>query len=506
MPNYSVECTRMSFLAITDQSVPPRTGILLTPPWILLTEIPGTRIAGIDQVDVGPFGLYLISMACGVTILDNIVAIRDRSRVVNATGFTWETGLGDTERLSAAPQQGLLGLLAQADTDPTGIKTFERYVWQAKQALRQWLTCLSEHDGPFFVVCEQVEDIALVYRDRVRFLQLKTRDRGSWSALAMCARGIDALVRSYISARKVGLHERASFELWLEGPISDVPATVEFAARPPSADKTMRTKIISHGLKRAWLEDFLQRLVVHPDQPTRAHIDAKVVWELGAIWPMLPQPELEHIYERLLIAVAAAQAAATTPATVQAHLVAAQPYIQRELPEPDEPGATAIDLIRNQVLSHAMLAGLTPPRPGESVEQLLSRMSEGSAASLLELKMRAAGAAPQTIRQAQELRADMEVQRQLLLASRDTAEADLEQLSTRLLLMADATASRIMLTAANSPAAAARPAEAVAADLLSRPADVGQCDRGSVFGGDGHLIYGYLCHLSDECRFPWRAA
>jgi hypothetical protein len=412
----------------------------------------------------------------------------------------------ETKGPSATSKGDLLASLAQADTDTTGVKTFERYVWQAKQALRQWLTCLLEHDGPLLVVCEQVEDVALVYSERVRFLQLKTRDRGSWSALAMCDHGIDALVRSYTAARAAGLHERATFELWLEGPISDLAETVAFAASPAGAGKAVRTKITGLGLKRAWLDDFLQRLVVHPDQPTRAHIDAKVVWELSAIWPMLPRSDIDLVYERLLAATAAAQAAAARPATIQAHLAAAQPYIRRDLPEPGEPGGAAIDSIRNQVLSHAMLVALTPPLPGESVEQLLNRMSGGSAASMLELKMRSAGARTQTIRLTQELRADMEVERQLLLASREKAEADLEQLEVRLLIVANATATKVALSAAANPASAARPAEVIAADLLSRPADLGQCDRGSVFGGDGQLIYGYLGHLSDRCRFPWRAA
>ena len=94
--------------------------------------------------------------------------------------------------------------------------------------------------------------------------------------------------------------------------------------------------------------------------------------------------------------------------------------------------------------------------------------------------MARAGARPETVRKTQELRADMEVQRLLLLASRDSAESDLERMAVRLLTMADATAARIaMLTAAN-PAVAARPAEAIAVDLMSRPGDLAQCDRQSL--------------------------
>jgi hypothetical protein len=412
----------------------------------------------------------------------------------------------EAEQPSAVSRVDMLAGLAQVDGDSTGVETFERYVWQAKQAVRQWLTCLSEHGGPLFVVCEQVEDIALVYGDRIRFLQLKTRDRGSWSALAMCDRGIDALVRSYRAARGVGLHELATFELWLEGPISDAADTVAFADGPAAAGKTVRSKIIGHGLELPWLGDFLERLVIRPDQPTRAHIDAKAMWELSALWPALSRPELDTIYERLLTAATAAQAAAATPATIQAHLAAARPYLELRLPGRDEPGGAVIDPIRNQVLSHAMLLALAPPLPRESPQQLLARISVGSAASMLELKMTAAGAGAQTIGRAQELRADMEVERQLLLASRQSAEADLERLASRVLTVAEATATKIALSAASSPATAARPAEAIAADLLSRPADLGHCDRGSIFDRDGQLVYGYLGHLSDLCRFAWCAA
>jgi Cap4 dsDNA endonuclease len=410
------------------------------------------------------------------------------------------------EQPLAAVQGDLLALLAQVDSDATGVKTFERYLWQAKQALRQWLTCLSGASGPLFVVCEQVEDITLVYVDQLRFLQLKTRDRGSWSALIMCDHGIEALVRSYNSARTVGLHERAIFELWLEGPISDSPDTVNFTKNPSTATPNVRAKIVKQGLRRAWLDDFLQRLRICPNQSPRAQIDATVTYELGAIWPMLSRPELDLLYERLLIAVTAAQAAVTVSGTIQSCLISAQSYISRDIPDSDEPGGKEIDLIRSQILSHAILRAITPPLPGESVEQLMSRISKGSAASMLELKMRAAGARSGSIQRMQALRADMEVKRQLLLSSRESAGAELEDLAGHLLSMANATAAKVNFSAVSNPSAAARPAEAIIADLLSRPGDLAQCDQKSIFSDNAQLIFGYLGHLSDECRFGWRAA
>ena len=397
-------------------------------------------------------------------------------------------------------------MVAEVESDPTGLETFARYVWQAKQAVRQWLTCLSETDGPLFVVCEQVEDLALVYAERIRFIQLKTRDRGSWSVAAMCDRGLDALVRSYTAARKAEIHEISSFELWVEGAIADSSDTVAFVNNPSSAAGGVRSKLIANGLKRAWVNDFLQRLVVRPDQPTRAHIDAKAMCELGALWRALSHPEAQELYLRLLVAATAAQTGGSgQPESIQARLAAALPHVlESDLPGAEEPGGAKIDAIREQVLTRSMLLGLAPPLPDESQEQLLARISSGSAASMMELKMRGAGANPRLVERMQEMRADMEVERLLLLASRDSAEADLERLAERVLSMAEATAAQIKLSAVSNPVAASRPAEAIANDLLSRPGDLAQCDRHPLFDRDERLIIGYLGHLSDVCRFRWR--
>jgi hypothetical protein len=370
--------------------------------------------------------------------------------------------------------------------------------------VRQWLTCLASSDAPFLLVCEHVEDLTLVYGNRFRFLQLKTRDRGSWSASTMCDKGIDSLCRSYRAARDAGIHEIATFELWFEGPISERKETVSFAENPSSASENLRTKIVRHGLRKPWLDDFLGRLVIHPGQPTRVHIDAKALLEIHALWPALSHPELLALYERMLNAAEAAQSAEPPPYSVQAHLAKALPHVGRRLPCPGEPGEPAWEPIRNQVLDHATLADLTPPLSSESVEQLLARISKGQAASIVELKMQAAGAAAETIQRAKQLRAEMDVEQQQLLASRETAEADLEPVATRLLVMAEATAGRIAQSAVSNPAAAGRPAEAIANDLLSRPGDLAQCDKYSLFGRDGYLLYGYLVHLSDLCKFLWR--
>lgn len=345
----------------------------------------------------------------------------------------------ETDQPAAATEFALLAAVAAVQSEPAGIDTFARFVWQAKQAVRQWLTCLDESGGPLFVLCEHVDDLMLVYADRLRFVQLKTRDRGSWSATVMCDRGIDALIRSYVATRAAGLHEISTFELWLEGPTSDVAGTVRFVEDPTAASADIRAKIAGAGFESSWQDDFLGRLVIRPDQSPRADIDAKAMWEIGAIWRARSQPEVVAIYERLLNAVVAAQEAAPQPASIHSRLAAALPHLARHLPASHEPGGAAIDKIRNQVLSQPMLIALTPPRPGESAEQLLARMSAGTAASFLELKMIAAGASPRTIQHMQTLRAEMDVERLQLLESRETAATELDKLGERVLTMAEAT-------------------------------------------------------------------
>lgn len=404
----------------------------------------------------------------------------------------------------ASPGVDLLAKVASLPSDPTGLETFARYVWQAKQAVRQWLTCLRGEDGPVFAVCERVEDLVLVYPDRIRFIQLKTREKGSWSVAAMCDRGLDALVRSYAAARKAEIHQSCSFELWLEGPLAASADATRFAETPISADKAVRAKLAAHGIPKSWVEDFLARLAVEPGQPTETHIDAVAMWELHALWSALSSPEIQYLYEQLLNAASAAQTGgADQPASIQVRLAAAFPHVRPDLPEPGEQGCREIDQIREQVLSRGMLIALTPPIPGEREQHLLARIASGSTASLMELKMKTAGASPALVERMQQMRADMEVQRQLLLASRDSAVGELEDLARRVLGMAGATASRVNLSSVTNPAAAGRPAEVIAADLLARPGDMGHCDRKPILDRDEELIFGYLGHLSDTCRFKW---
>ncbi|MCX4974514.1 dsDNA nuclease domain-containing protein [Streptomyces sp. NBC_00620] len=400
-------------------------------------------------------------------------------------------------------RDGLLAALAQMDSEETGSATFARYRWQAKQAVRHWLTCMRRNDGPIAVICERTEDITIVHPKRVRFAQLKTRDKGSWSASLVCDKGhgIDSLARTYTAARKLGLHGVSSFELWLEGPMSDVKATVDFFKDPRNASAEIRKKIVARGVPRAQLDDFLQRLVIRVQQPTRAHIDAVILYEMSALWPAHTHSELIDVYVRLLDTASAAQAGESTIGEV--HRILNRKFNQEKDGLSD---AQALAGLGVHLLETDQLSRLTPPLADDTDDDLLARISRGEATSMLELKMRRAGASESVIRQAQEFRAGSDIQRLMVVASRTNTEHDFSNLQQRVLTVARACAHKVHLNAASNPAAAARPADVISAELLSRPSEMAQLDSGDLFGRDGFQVYGFLCHLSDECHFPWRAA
>ncbi len=406
---------------------------------------------------------------------------------------------------SGVASSPLLATLAETPTDSSGVQTFARYLWQAKQAVRLWLTCLSTGPGPAFVVCEHVEDIVLVYPTKIRFLQLKTRDRGSWSARNICDDGLDSLTRSYSQAQQTSLHRQATFELWLEGPIANGRESSLFVTDPKQASPVIRKRLLAIGAQPEWLDDFLARLVIKPNQPTQAHIDATAIRELACLWHSLSKSELDYLYDALLQAATAAQGAQPQPAITQAHIAAA---LDNDPGHEAEAIASnvALDPIRNQILSRETLIAITPPQPVEPAEQILARIGQGSGPSALELKMTIAGALEETIRETKDLRAQMEFRRQLLLASRQTAERDLERLAQRVLTVANATARTIKHSATTNPVAGSRSAEVIAAQLLSHPTELGSLDDERLFQGDGLAVFGFLCHLSDMCLYPWRAA
>lgn len=376
-------------------------------------------------------------------------------------------------------------------SDDTGASTFERFRWQAKLAVRTWLSVLSG-TGTLAVVCEHVEDLAIVEKTGFRFAQLKTRDKGSWSTAKICESGhaIERLVASYKLADKAGIAGLSHFEAWLEGPPSEQNSTTAFFADPTSASEDVKTKIRAFGITGAKLTDFLGRLTICCHQPARQAIDAVNIQLVGAIWPGLTMHQVERLYESLLQAAEAAQSASEPPPSVRSAMQAARL----------NPGAGggAWDAIASQSLTEQQLRSLCPPLPSDADHDLLARAAAGEA-TVLELKLVRAGASERTVQVALLARAEADVAATSARASGSVTENSESALESRLLSSAN---SLISLAALNG-GALQRPAEYIFHSLMSNVVNTAALDVDSLYNRDHRLIVGHLCSVSDQCRFAW---
>lgn len=417
-------------------------------------------------------------------------------------GSSPEAASGHVRPVTGAAPQSLAqaaAKLGKIQGDPTGTLTFARYLWQAKLAVLHWLNSLGDDDRAG-LLCDRIEDLVVIGTNELKFAQLKTRDRGSWTAERVCGKGhgIDALVRAYKLAKRNGLLPISRFELWLEGPSSDRKATVAFFTDPSTASSDLRSKIRAYGLTPAEVKDFLLKLAVVVNCPARSTVDAVVLRAIGVFWPSLSGAEARALYESLLDVATKAQAAETQSLDIQIHLG------ERLSGTPTDPSsALHIPELETQLLSKQMLLRLVPPLPGDTDEHILRRALE-SGGTALEMKLRRAGASPRTIERAKALRAEADIRRHLQLESGATSDEALERLAEFVLTIAEATADSMRM---QGPAALAvsKPADAIAATLLANPHSLASMDHDRIFAS-GHQVFGYLCHLSDGCHFGWRSA
>lgn len=383
-----------------------------------------------------------------------------------------------------------LAAFAGLASDSTGVTTLERYLWQAKLAVRAWLSVLAG-TATIAVVCEHVEDLAIVEFSGFRFAQLKTRDKGSWSVAKICEPGhaLDRLVASYLLADEAGIIGLSSFEVWLEGPPSEQRATTDFFRDPSSATDEIRRKIRAFGVTGAKLTDFLGRLSIHCHQPSRQTVDAVNIRLIGAIWPGHSMEQIERLYEALLQAAESAQSASQPPQCLRTILQAG-----RSAPAlPDVWGPIA-----SQVLTDQQLRSLCPPLASDTDADLIARAASGEA-TLLELKLVRAGASEDTIKDALLARADANVVAIGGRASGTMSEAAEGALDRRILSAASSLAS----LASSGGASLVRPAEHIFHSLMSNVANTAAVDVDGLYNRDHRLVVGHLCGVSDHCRFGW---
>ena len=389
---------------------------------------------------------------------------------------------------------------ALAETGPgdtSGSETLARYHYQCKVAVQRWLATL-EMDVDAFILCEFVDDITTSASTGLCFAQVKTRDRGSWTSAKVLAEGggIDALVRSYNLAKQAGVVASVRLELILEGPEGPAAETRTFFADPSKASKEQKEKLKSLGLAAGDIADFLGRLTIVPQYHARVSIDAVTHRLLMKLVPG-HTAIIEDVYDKLLARIIAAHLGSAASADPE-HPLAFQP----------RPGAEEQEGIDEHLLTRAELLSILPPVPALAADQrrLLEAANGGALAMTdLEWKLRVAGAEPATITRAQARRSTTAVR----LAERPTLDGDvdgeLSRLEDRALEYADAVTADVVGSASGS-AQAGRPAEVIYARLVQQTSQLGALDRDSVLDGDGELVLGLVCELSDRCLFEWRSA
>lgn len=97
-------------------------------------------------------------------------------------------------------------LAAIGSGDTSGSETLARYLYQCKVAVQRWLATIELADDAF-VLCEFVDDITTVTASEICFAQVKTRDRGAWTAakVPLCRRPtlwfvVDSEITSEVAA------------------------------------------------------------------------------------------------------------------------------------------------------------------------------------------------------------------------------------------------------------------------------------------------------------------
>ena len=399
----------------------------------------------------------------------------------------------------SAAEQGefspLEALTAMGPGDTTGTQTLERYIYQCKVAVQRWLATLPL-DSECHIVCEFVDDITFVTDTEIIFAQVKTRDRGAWTASRVLesSGGMDALVRSYNLAKSAGYRGAVYFELILEGPAGADQDTRRFFDNPLAATERQRQKLVNLCLAPDDTEDFLSRLTVTPQYHARQSIDGVTLQMLMAIAPG-HSASIQTTYDNLL------------QQAISAHLgLAAQADHDSPLVLQPRTGTDTPSILETHALSRSRLLALLPLTPSLVAEQreLIEAVNSGALTMTnLELKLRVAGAADNTVRRAKERRAEASTALMSRPVLGPEPDSPVTTLRERLLEHAEGVVADIVATAALE-ATRIQPADAVWGRLVQQIGTLGELDREGVFEGNGSKVLGYLCELSDQCHFLWR--
>ncbi|MFC9140958.1 dsDNA nuclease domain-containing protein [Streptomyces bacillaris] len=408
------------------------------------------------------------------------------------------SGDGEPEKNEGA---ALAALGATLSPDNSGIVTFGKYRYQAKVAALLWLSCL-QAEGPVAVICEHIDDVTLVWRDRVEFRQVKTRipGRASWTFSEVCkdGGGIDSLMRSHLAFRESsgGMNIKATFSLWLEGASSLKEQTASFFQNPKSVSGTDRAKVLSLAsavaedqkcaFSNSEITEFLAKLTILSNRVNEQDIDNMLFAALAEALPNTRVINVAKAGAELVKRAEDAQAGTLVTRNAQEFMLAVG-----LLP------ATGVNPLERQTLTREELIALLPDDPALGQAQLNSLLMSGKPISSLRRKMILACASREVQMEAASLQAVADSRRLEILASSTSAEEKLAELADEILDHGKTVAQR----RANSTI----PGQEVFLDLKHDRLILRQLDVEGLFTSR-HGQLGYLCCLSDECEYSWRAS
>lgn len=374
----------------------------------------------------------------------------------------------------------------EPETD-AGTETLRRFRYQALLTLPLCLEC-ALGDRILKVIPEHLEDIALSYSGRWRFLQVKSRnpELGLWTLGDLTGSGgaLHSLYRTYQQTLGV----EVSLELILEGAASARNPIKYLSPRGDHAHPDLVTTV-AQALEIDDTEaiSFLSRVTVASHVASREEIEATNHHLIHEHARQLSHDVVTEIHGRLVNVIEDAMRAGALGADWPAYVTH-----PADVPAEFAERLSAKTLARDQ-LRDLVAPITTSPRP------LLRRMAEISPSPIsdLERKMVSAGADTALIFDARTLRMNVigHLQRRLS-ADMFTIDEQLEDLKERVLIHANSRRSLHRTSAT--------PAVLIWNDLLPLFSQhAANIDPDRVLAQDPMLILGELCDLSDECVFDW---
>ena len=378
-------------------------------------------------------------------------------------------------------------LLAIVPPNNTGSDVLTRYHFQAHLAFPYCLDCYSGENiqSVFF---EHFEDILIQYSDSWHMMQVKTKDRqlGEWRLSETLGKsgGIRSLFRTYNAVK----HYNVTFGLYIEGLISSNDDLNKLTLSNRDITQELIERISRElATNPDDVSDFLQRLKVVPNIPSRDSIADRNLRILGSFAKNRSYTEVEEIYRNYI--------------NEACQAMEGNPLLERIIfilnPNQDDSKVLEREIAEKRFSRDRLQAIF-----GESLDKnlcLLKRITDPqkNPPSNLELKLLAGGADDQIIDDAKTLRANASIKiAEITSMDLYNDENPVEDLELRLKTIASAIIQKNM-----DKVFPARDSWSEILEHLEKYPNTSDPNR--LFRRDPFLLLGYICELSDRCIVHW---